>query len=182
VPALGAFDPETFGGDYEVIDQDKFRKSHPSTLEAEQVYQQARCAFEYNNDPHTALALMDRAIATNDTDPGLHLHRAMYALRADRIGTALRACDDIIAIDWDPQRQRVARYLRGRIRGHSGDVAGAQDDLRTILRDPSCGGRLAAAARKASKTIARRGRLKFGPNDVSPMSWMPDAFRYSGIL
>ncbi len=181
VPCLNDFDPETFGDEYEVIDQDKFRREHPAMLESEQIYQQARCAFEYDNDAQRAIALMERAVQTDGTNPALHLHHALYALRANEYATASRACESAIAIEWDGQRRRVALYLRARIAAHRGDATAALRDLREVSGDPECGIRLLAAARKTERSLKRRGKVKLGPGDISPMSWMPDAFRYNGI-
>ncbi len=123
-----------------------------------------------------------QAIEVDDTNPALHLHHAMYALRANEYEAAFGACEAILDIDWDAQRRRLALYFRARIHAHQGRASLALMDLRAVLEDPNCDTRLATGARKAQRSLLRRKRLKLRPNEISPMSWMPDAFRYGGIL
>jgi hypothetical protein len=183
LPALSHFDAESFGSsDYETIDQDRFRREHPAVLEAEQIYQRARQVFEYDNDAGAAVELMQEALVVDDSDPGMHLHLALYALRAGREGIARSAVTKMLAIEWDPQRTRVARYLRGRFAASDGDRDAALDDLRAVAESPDTCPRLAAAARKIERKLSRRKRVALGANELSPMSWMPDAFRYTGLL
>jgi hypothetical protein len=183
LPTVTAFDEHTFADDdYEVIAQDRFRRSHASMLEAEVLYQRAREAFEYDNDADTATDRMLEAVAVDGTNPGLWLHCALYALRAGRTDVARRAVDEMLAADWDPQRHRVARYLRGRLAAHDGDAGAARAYLTTVVGDPEAGPRLVAAARKTLGKLERRRRVELGAHELSPMSWMPDAFRYLGVF
>jgi tetratricopeptide (TPR) repeat protein len=183
LPTLHGFDRDAFAdATCDTIEQDRVRRDHPRMLAAEQIYQRARVAFEYDDDPGRATDLMAEALAVDDSDPALHLHQALYAARAGRFDVARRACDAILALGWDAQRNRVARYLRARLLAHAGDAAAARADLRAILDDPDTDARLAAAARWADARLARGRRLRFGAAELSPMSWMPDAFRYRGLL
>ena len=183
MPTLDKFDSSTFADDaYDVIDHSSGRAEHARMLESEKLYQQAREVFEYENDPAEAADRMENALEVDGSNPALHLHLAMYALRAGRYSVARRAAEAVITHEWDPQRTRVARYLLGRIAAHEGDGAAARADLRAVYEDPDAGPNLAEAARKIEKKIARRGRVPLTPSEVSPMSWMPDAFRYVGIF
>lgn len=181
LPSIQAFDPDTFEGSYETFTAG-VRDTHPEMLASEQAYQRARVAFEYDDDAELALDHMAEALELDDENPALHLHHALYALRASRYFVAKKAAEEILRIGWDEQRNRVARYLLGRIAAHDGELDVAKQHLDAVASDSETGRRLASAAKKAAAKVARGKRLPLGPRDIAPMSWMPDAFRYAGLF
>ncbi|MCA9666315.1 MAG: hypothetical protein KC503_12030 [Myxococcales bacterium] len=188
VPTLDRLCVETFAdAPYEVIDNDVVRRDHAAMLGAEQAYQRARERFEYENDAAAACALMRRCFAEHADDahdPALRLHHALYAIRCDRRDEARAALDAILADPWDAQRARVARYLRARLAADAGQREAALADLALLEADAQLDGALRKAVDKCARRLrwplVRRVRLR--PNDIAPMSWMADAFRYTAII
>ncbi|RMH42919.1 MAG: hypothetical protein D6689_06655 [Deltaproteobacteria bacterium] len=183
LPMLDAFDPDALADAPVVtlaggID----RGTHGALVDAERLYNEARAAFEYRDDADAAARLCRRAIALDPDNPALRVALALWEVRAGRYDAAERAAASARAHTWDGPRARLARYLCGRLAAHRGAADDALADLRAVAADPDVHPRLAAAAREAADAVARRGRLRLGRREIAPMSWLPDAFRYRGVL
>lgn len=176
LPTVDAFDPATFAdATWSVIDNTPLRDRHPEMAAAERLFIDAKCAFEYDNDAARAAELAAEAVALDPTNAATHIMLAMFAIRADRHGLAADAIDAALTLEPD---HRLARYLRARLRAHTGDTSGAIADLSAV----GATGKLGAAARRCLTKLHRRGKLRLPPTELAPMTFLPDAFRYTGLL
>lgn len=182
LPTVDGFDAETFESDgYRTIDNDHVRKQAPWMLQAEQKYLRAREAYDHQGDVGAAIELLQEAVELHE-DPTLFMHLALYSIRAGRFDLALTSVDAVIGAGWDPERTRVARYLRGRLLAHEGHTQEARRELAAVASDPETNPRLAVVAKKLNRRIAKKKRVELGRYEIPPMSFMPDAFRYAGVV
>jgi hypothetical protein len=182
VPTPDALDPETFGqSPVEFLEPTPAGADAPGLAEARQMVIAARIAFEYQNDALAAADLLACA-AARYSDPSLDLSWALMEVRAGRFRVAGVPIERTIHQNWDFPRAAVARYLRGRIAADRGDAKSARADFESVIADKHADARLVAAARTAERQLASRGRLRLRPVEIVPMGWLPDAFRYLGVL
>ena len=182
MPTSDALDPETFGqSPVEFLEPAPVGAEAPGLAEARQMLIAARIAFEYQNDAPAAADLLACA-ATRYSDPALDLSWALMAVRAGRFQVAAVPIERTLAQDWDLPRAAIARYLRGRIAADRGDAEAARADFQAVIADTHADARLLAAARTAERKLGNRTRLRLRPVEIVPMGWLPDAFRYLGVL
>lgn len=181
LPTPDALDPEGLPP-AEFVEAEPAGAETPGLAEARQLLIAARIAFEYHNDATAAADLMACA-AEHFDDPALHLSSALMEIRAGRFERALGPVERTIAQDWDPPRAVIARYLRGRLTADRGNADAARADFRAVQDDnEQANQQLVAAARTAERKLGRRTRLRLRAMEIAPMGWLPDAFRYLGLM
>jgi len=182
VPTPDALDPEALAlAPIELLDAAPRGAGAPGLAEARQWVIAARIAFEYHNDAGAAADMMACAAAHFD-DPALDLAWALMEIRAGRFDRARGPVERAIDQDWDPRRSVIARYLRGRLAADRGSADTARADLRAVQSNQHAEDRLVTAARTAERKLGRRARLRLRATEIIPMGWLPDAFRYFGLL
>ena len=149
--------------------------------EARQLVIAARIAFEYQNDARAAADLL-ACSARRFNDPALDLSWALMEIRSGRFDAAWWPVQRAVDQDWDPRCAVIARYLRGRLAGDRGSADAALADFRAVEEDRHADPRLVAAARSAQRKLTGRARLRLRALEIAPMGWLPDAFRYFGVL
>jgi len=183
LPTWDRFDPDSFADtSYRTIRNHGFRSEHPDMARAEQLYIDAKMRFEYDNDAGATLALLEQAVAADDSNPAMQLMLALIAVRAKNLAVAKRAVDAVLASGYDSQRQVLALYLRGRIAAHEGDARDALDAFDAVEAHAAASEKLIAAVERARKRVRRRGKMRLGATEISVMMMAPDAFRYSSPL
>jgi hypothetical protein len=182
LPTPEALDPEALAlAPIELIEAAPRGAGAPGLAEARQSVIAARIAYEYYNDAGAAADLMACAASRFD-DPALDLAWAMMEIRAGRFDRAWGPVERAIDQDWDPRRSVIARYLRGRLAADRGSADAARADLQAVQTSEHAEERLVAAARSAERKLGRRARLRLRATEIIPMGWLPDAYRYFGVL
>jgi tetratricopeptide (TPR) repeat protein len=177
LPTLDAFDPERLADTAApILDPTGLPSCRPDMVEAEHLFIEARCALEYHHDTARAAELAAAATALDADNPASHIMLALFAIRAGRHDVARDAVD--AALKFAPGHP-LARFLRGRLHAHFGDVDAAKEDLRAV----GDGQRpLPIAAGKTLARLRRRRRLPLPPTELAIMTFLPDAYRYTGLL
>lgn len=149
-PLVSAFNPERFMSEsYEVIDNGTFAASYPKLAKAEQLYIEAKKAYEYQNDARTALSFMREAVATDGDNPNYFFILGILALKEKLFDEAWYAFDRILTLEQGQHITRLAHYYRGRMLAQEGNRSDATKDFTMITDDPQSDPKLRAAAEKA---------------------------------
>ena len=180
VPSLDLFDSFDFNAQPQIIENHEYQKNYCSQSDAEQLFIQARQAFEFENDAITAMKKLHAASSLDRENPAIFLTLALMCIRTEKYEDAMKALDTILYLEWDTQRNIVALYLKGRILAHNGQTPEALECLEKVIGSAEVEAKLFIAAHKVKRKIKKKGRLAFPPLECSPMTFLPDCFRYTG--
>jgi hypothetical protein len=181
LPTIDALDPDTLAdAPLELLEATPVGADAPGLMAAQELVIAARVAFEYDNDARSAADLLARAAEQVD-DPAVDVSWALMEIRAGSPERAAPAVARALQQDWDPRRRVIALYVGARLAAARGETALALADLRAVTEDEHADDRLVVAARATASKLGRRQRVPLRANDVAPMGWLPDAFRFASL-
>lgn len=175
LPSIRGFNPESFmHSSYEVLENSTFYDEYPKLAEAEQLFIEAKTAYDSDLNPKRAFDILKGAIALVPDHSAFHFVQSIMALKAglfDEATEALKQCETLEHQHY----QLLGHYYLGRILAHQGDSHGAIQKLELVKKkaSPLLEKPLLAATQKALKQLKNTGRLKL--NTTTLAIFMPEA-------
>lgn len=174
-PSIERFNPKTFDDEtYETIIENDYHKDHPAISKAEQIYIEAKDAYEIKLNRGKALSLLENA---TQIDPDAVAYKYMTGLMAIKVRDYTKAqnylgrCQEMGAGHY----KLACQYYLARIKASTGEGHEAIQDLQNILTEanPKTEGSLIRATLKNLRKLSRTGILRFNPDTLS--IFMPEA-------
>jgi tetratricopeptide (TPR) repeat protein len=174
-PSIERFDPESFQDEsYETITENDYSKDYPAISAAEQLYIEAKNAYEIELNRSKALAILE---SVTQTDPDAVAYQYMTGLMAIKVQEYRKAqnylsrCQEAATGHY----KLACQYYLARTRASIGMNEEAIQGLQNILNeaDPKTEGPLIRATSKNLKKLRRTGFLRLNPDTLG--IFMPEA-------
>jgi len=180
LPLIGTFNRDDFASLAQpVIHCDGFGQTHPQKLAAEQVFIQAKIAYEVANDGALAYQLLKEAAKQDSSNPAYCFQLGIFALKNERFDEAIEAFDAVFRAAYlTAQLRRLAYYYRARTFAHLGQNKEAQADLVAVLDDAHTDHKLRAAALRVARRVKVFGRLALRKRSLAIMMQQSDMLNY----
>jgi hypothetical protein len=175
LPLAGALDPEQFDPmDYESITNDRFHTDHPSLSRAEQLYIQAKSAYETDLDSKKSATILTQVMQHAPHAMPYAFVYSIMSLKSDDVENAKRVLWNCSESD-HPHYRLACRYYLGRIAAGRGERNAAVSFLSSVITeaDPATERPLIKAAKKSLAKVKQWGRHKFNTHSIA--IFMPEA-------
>jgi hypothetical protein len=175
LPLINGFDPDKFGAeDFGVIENSSYHRDFPQESQAEQLYIQAKTAFESDIDPKKSSQILSDVIAMDPKNAAYYFVRGIITLKAHNVADAEQTFTACTKLPYEHYRLACHYYL-GRIAADRGDRAEAEAAFKIVLDQavPEVEAPLIRAARSSLDKVKKRGRLKLNADTIA--IFMPEA-------
>jgi tetratricopeptide (TPR) repeat protein len=180
LPLVGAASPDTFATDSSrVLENRSFREAHPQMSAAEQLFIEAKAAYEYKNDFQRTFQLLAEVVRVDDTNPAYYFQLGIFALKCRMQEKAITAFGNVFDRPYvTPQLKRLAHYYRGRALAHLSRREAALADFAAVLEDAGADNKLKNAALWASRSTSLFGSCTLRQRSLNIMMQQSDMLHY----
>lgn len=180
LPSITTFDPKTFNSSsYEILENSTFYTDYPKLAEAEQLFIEAKTAYDSDLKPRRAFEILNNAIALVPDHSAFRFVHAIMALKSDLVEEAkqsLEECEGLSPLHY----QLLGHYYLGRILAHEGQTEAAIAKLNLVIQKASqeLEVPLLKATKKSLNQLKKTGRLKLNPATLAIFMPEADMLRY----
>jgi tetratricopeptide (TPR) repeat protein len=175
LPLIENFDPETFTKTpYEYLLDDHYHHSYPNESRAEQLYIQAKHAYEIELNHEKARDILEQITTLDINNPTYLYMLALMQIKTGHFEQAQQTLNDCVN-QASGHYRLTCQYFSAKIHGVGGKRDVALNIFNAILleADPSLEAPLIAATQKNIKTLRRLLPLRLNPDTLA--IFMPEA-------
>ena len=180
LPIVGHFDPETFQNQsFKTIENSSYHRDYPRESQAEQLYIEAKSAFETDLDPKKSAAILGQILDIDPQNAAYHYMRGLMALKAKDWELARRSMSSCTELNYKHHRLACHYYL-GRIYAHEHRREDAEKNLLTVLSEaePTEEKPLIKATQRALQKLRRKGSLRLNTDTIAIFMPEVDVVQY----
>ncbi len=181
LPMPSQFDESTFPTYPTIIKQnDAFKVQYPDKWKAQQMFIQAKMAYENEGDERKALKLMEDILTVDKTNSAYYFIAGILSLRSKAYSSAKKHLTAALGQKNLEHRKRMTQYYLGRLAGFQGQHKEAGAYFAEILASPSIGPKLRTAAQNSADWIAKhpKGKMPLPNAILAVMFQQADMFNY----
>lgn len=175
IPLIDSFDPSHFPSEFfSTLENSNYFTDYPEIAQAEQLYIEAKTAFETELNPKKSFHILKQASALDPSNAAYSFVEGIMALKAELFNSATKAFQRCENLD-SKHHRLLGQYYLGRIHADSGNRKKAIEKLEKVLMDanPIEEAPLLLATQNALTKLKKRLPVRMNTDSLS--LFMPEA-------
>lgn len=175
VPSVKTFNPATFSSeDFRTLENSTYYTDYPQLAQAEQLYIEAKTAYDSDLKPKRALEILNEVTALVPDHPAYHFVKGIMALKSDQFDQAEKAFSQCERLHY-PHYQLLGHFYLGRILAAAGEKEKALTKFNLVVEEASAEDEvpLLKATFDNIKKLNQKSKLKLNPATLA--IFMPEA-------